>query len=145
MLLSYYYDSEGMLPYLASKIFGKTDKKRSFYLILWQVCVISSVLSAFVTNDTTAVVLTPIFVNAHIKQGRAKEEILPLLLAIATSYNISSAATIFGNPQNAFIASSAGVSLLDTLIIVLPSAAVGLALNIVMLYGFCVLNMYWNM
>ena len=69
---------------------------------------------------------------------------MPLLLAIATSCNIGSAATIFGNPQNAFIASSAGVSLLDALVTLLPSAAVGLALNIVMLYAFYVLNLYWH-
>ena len=50
MLLSYYYDREGMLPYLASKIFGKADRKRSFYSILWQVCVLFGVLSAFITN-----------------------------------------------------------------------------------------------
>lgn len=91
---------------------------------------LSGVLSVFITNDATAVVLTPIFVNSHIKQGRRKEEILPLLLAIATSCNIGSAATIFGNPQNAFIASSAGVSLLEALIILLLSAAVSLLLNI---------------
>ena len=144
MLLSYYYDREGMLPFLATKIFGKLNQDRSFFSILWQVCVLSGVLSAFITNDATAVVLTPIFVNAHIKQGRRKEEILPLLLAIATSCNIGSAATIFGNPQNAFIASSAGVSLLEALIILLPSAAVGLLLNIALLYGFYMINVWWH-
>ena len=144
MLLSYYFDREGILPYLARKIFGKSNQDRSFLFILWQVCLLSGVLSAFVTNDATAVVLTPIFINAHIKHGRAKEEILPLLLAIATSCNIGSAATIFGNPQNAFIASSAGVSLLEALIVLLPSAAVGLLLNTVLLYGFYALNLFWN-
>ena len=143
MLLSYYYDREGMLPFLATKIFGNSDKDHSFFFILWQVCVLSGVLSAFITNDATAVVLTPIFINAHIKQSRRKEEILPLLLAIATSCNIGSAATIFGNPQNAFIASSAGVSLLEALIILLPSATVGLLLNIALLYGFYMLNVWW--
>lgn len=143
MLLSYYFDREGMLPFLATKIFGKLNQKRSFFFILWQVCLLSGVLSAFITNDATAVVLTPIFINAHIKQDRAAEEVLPLLLAIATSCNIGSAATIFGNPQNAYIASSAGVSLLEALIILLPSAAVGLLLNTVLLYGFYILNIYW--
>ena len=143
MLLSYYYDREGMLPFLATKIFGKSKQDRSFFCILWQVCVLSGVLSAFITNDATAVVLTPIFINAHIEQGRRKEEILPLLLAIATSCNIGSAATIFGNPQNAFIASSAGVSLLEALITLLPSATVGLLLNIALLYGFYMLNVWW--
>lgn len=94
MLLSYYFNREGMLPYLTSKIFGKSSQNRSFFFILWQVCLLSGVLSAFITNDATAVVLTPIFITAHIKQGRAKEEVLPLLLAIATSCNIGSAATL---------------------------------------------------
>lgn len=144
MMLSYYYDREGMLPFLATKIFGKSNQDHSFFYILWQVCLLSGVLSAFITNDATAVVLTPIFINAHIRQGRAKEEVLPLLLAIATSCNIGSAATIFGNPQNAFIASSAGVSLLEALVILLPSATVGLLLNTALLYAFYVLNIYWH-
>ena len=144
MLLSYYFDREGMLPFLARKIFGKSSQNRSFFFILWQVCLLSGVLSAFITNDATAVVLTPIFINAHIKHSRAKEEVLPLLLAIATSCNIGSAATIFGNPQNAFIASSAGVSLLEALIVLLPSAAVGLLLNTGFLYEFYALNIYWH-
>ena len=144
MLLSYYFDREGMLPFLARKIFGKSSQNRSFFFILWQVCLLSGLLSAFITNDATAVVLTPIFVNAHIKHSRAKEEVLPLLLAIATSCNIGSAATIFGNPQNAFIASSAGVSLLEALIVLLPSAAVGLLLNTALLYAFYALNIYWH-
>ena len=66
---------------------------------------------------------------------------MPLLLAIAMSCNIGSAATIFGNPQNAFIA---GVSLLEALIVLLPLAAVGLLLNTALLYGFYALNMYWH-
>ena len=144
MLLSYYFDREGMLPFLARKIFGKSSQNRSFFFILWQVCLLCGVLSAFITNDATAVVLTPIFINAHINHGRAKEEVLPLLLAIATSCNIGSAATIFGNPQNAFIASSAGVSLLEALIVLLPSAAVGLLLNTALLYGFYALNIFWH-
>jgi len=39
-----------------------------------------------ITNDATAVVLTPIFINGLIKQGsyRGKEEILPLLPHLAT-------------------------------------------------------------
>lgn len=58
--------------------------------------------------------------------------------------NIGSAATTFGNPQNTFIASSAGVSLLEALIILLPSAAVGLLLNIAVLYGFYMINVWWH-
>lgn len=34
MLLSYYFDQEGMLPFLARKIFGKSSQNCSFFFIL---------------------------------------------------------------------------------------------------------------
>ena len=133
MLISYYFDREGILRLVALKIFG--DKK-PFKTVLWKVCVLSAVMSAFVTNDATCLVITPLLLNEFIKQGRDRRELLPLCLGIATSANIGSAATIFGNPQNAFIASSAGVSLLEFFMALLPAAVIGMVASVIMLYGF---------
>ena len=98
------------------------------------VCILSAVLSALITSDATCVVITPLLLKEHIRQGRPKNEIGSLLLSIATSANIGSASTFFGNPQNAFIASQASLSLLIFFITSLPAAIIGLAINIGLLY-----------
>ena len=135
MLLSYYYDREGLLRIAALWIFGT---KKPFKNVLWKVCVLSAVLSAIITNDATCLVITPLIVNEHQKQARSIKELPPLLLGIATSANIGSAATFFGNPQNAFIAahSDGNVSLLTFFATSLPAAILGMVLSIAMLYGF---------
>lgn len=131
MLLSYYFDREGLLRLVALWIFGKN---KPFRTILWKVCVCSGLLAAFITNDATSLVMTPLLLGEFIKQGRHKRELLPLCLGIATCANIGSAATVFGNPQNAFIASAAGVALIDFFIALLPAAILGVAANIGLLH-----------
>ena len=131
MILSYYYDREGILRIASLWIIG--DNK-PFRTILWKICLLSAALSAFITNDAACLVITPLILSEFVKKKRNKKELLPLCLGIATSANIGSAATIFGNPQNAFIASVTGVSLLDFIIAELPSALVGLALSIGLLH-----------
>ena len=97
-------------------------------------CLLSAVLSAFVTNDANCLVVTPLVISQFQKMGRSHRELLPLCLGIATSANIGSAATIFGNPQNAFIASAAGVSLLNFFIALLPAALIGTVVGTLLLY-----------
>ncbi|XP_003386169.1 PREDICTED: putative transporter arsB [Amphimedon queenslandica] len=134
MILSYYFDREGLLRLVSLWIFGHGNKP--FHAILWKVCILSAALSAFVTNDATCLVVTPLLLSAFCKQGRNRKELLPLCLGIATSANIGSAATVFGNPQNAFIASAAGVALIDFFIAELPAALIGTAVSIGLLYIF---------
>ncbi len=131
MLLSYYYDREGLLQTATLWIFGK-DK--AFKHVLWKVCFCSAILSAIITNDATCLVVTPLLIMEHTQQGRSRAEIPPLLLGIATSANIGSAATFFGNPQNAFIAANAEVSLLTFFVTSLPAAILGMGLSVGLLY-----------
>ncbi|XP_062523595.1 uncharacterized protein LOC134198252 [Corticium candelabrum] len=131
MILSYFFEREGILQALLIKSF-KSDQP--FTKILWKVCVMSGVLDASVTNDAACVILTPLLLEEHQKQGRSHRELLPFCLAIATSANIGSAATVFGNPQNAYIASKAHVNLSTFFKAILPTAAVGVAINIGLLY-----------
>ena len=135
MMLSFYFDREGLLRIVSLWIFGKDSNKR-FYTILWKVCLLSAGLSAFITNDATCLVVTPLLLSEFCKQGRDRKELLPLCLGIATCANIGSAATVFGNPQNAFIASAAGVALLDFFIAELPAALIGIGIGIGLLYIF---------
>ena len=133
MLLSYYYDREGLLRIVALWIFGSN---RPFKHVLWKICALSAILSAIITNDATCLVITPLLVNEHMKQKRSEKELPPLLLGIATSANIGSAATFFGNPQNAVIAANSRgkVSLITFFATSLPAAILGLVLSILILY-----------
>ena len=133
MMISYYFDREGVLRLISLWIFGR---KKPFKHILWRVCLLSAFMSALITNDATCLVITPLLLLEFEKQGRSKREILPLCLGIATSANIGSAATIFGNPQNAFIASAAKVSLLEFFMALLPASIIGMFVSVAMLYGF---------
>ena len=137
MMLSYYYDREGLLRVVMLKIFGQN---KPFHSILWKVCLMSALLASFITNDATCLVVTPLILTEFVKQGRDSKELLPLCLGIATSANIGSAATIFGNPQNAFIASNAGISLLQFFIAELPAAILGIILNIGIIYLFVLIR-----
>lgn len=133
MLLSYYYEREGLLQIVALSIFGKN---KPFKHILWKVCVLTACMAAIITNDATSLVVAPLILNEHLKQGRSKKELAPLLIGIAVCANVGSAATFFGNPQNAYIASESKNTL--TLLIffqtTLPAAACGVLVTIGMLY-----------
>ena len=133
MLISYYFDREGLLRQVALIIFGKSQDT-PLRFILWKVCLLAAVLAAFITNDATSLVLSPLLFREFVKQKRPKREYLPLALGIATSANIGSASTVFGNPQNAFIASAGNVALISFLITLLPAALIGICLSIGLLH-----------
>jgi Na+/H+ antiporter NhaD/arsenite permease-like protein len=90
------------------------------------VVVASGSLSALFLNDTICVAFTPLILElAAIRRHRP----LPYLLALATSSNIGSVATIVGNPQNILIGSVSGISPLRFSAVLAPVAAVGLAID----------------
>ena len=131
MTMSYYFDREGLLRMVALYIFGEGKPMKA---VLWRVCLLAGLMAAFITNDATALVLSPLLFKEFIRQGRPKRELLPLALGIATSANIGSASTVFGNPQNAFISSAANIPLIDFFTALLPAAILGLAISIGMLH-----------
>ena len=94
--------------------------------LLLYVTVASGILSALLVNDTICLLLTPLVV-AVIRRG--KLPLLPYLIALATSANIGSVATLVGNPQNMIIGHLSGISFREFSRALLPAAVVGLAIN----------------
>ena len=88
-------------------------------------------LSAVFVNDIVRLVMVP-FVLTVTKRMRIGP--LPYLLAVATSSNIGSVATITGNPQNMLIGSFSRISYRDFFLHLGPVALVGLFLNWAVLY-----------
>ena len=102
--------------------------------LLLYVKLTSGTLSALLVNDTICLMLTPLVV-AVIRRG--KLPLLPYLVALATSANIGSVATLVGNPQNMIIGHFSHISFPEFSRSLLPAAAVGLAINFFILrFGF---------
>lgn len=134
MMLSHYFDREGVLQFVALRVLGRRGS--SFRSVLWKVCFATGCLAALITNDAACLVITPLLLTEHKRQKRNQKELWPLCLAVATSANIGSAATFFSNPQNAFIASAANTSLSQFLVSLFPAALLGLLLNTAFLYVY---------
>ena len=98
--------------------------------LLGMVILSSGVLSAFLVNDTICLVMTPLVLDLV---TRLKRNPIPYLLAIATSSNIGSVATITGNPQNIIIGSLSRIPYGDFAAALVPIAVVGLMISAVLI------------
>ena len=131
MLVSAYLYLAHFFEWAAGVIleFSQTPQRLLLYLTLT-----SGILSALLVNDTICLMLTPLVI-AVIRRG--KLPLLPYLLALATSANIGSVATLVGNPQNMMIGHFSGISFSEFLRSLAPAAIAGLAINFVILhFGF---------
>lgn len=86
----------------------------------------SGLLAALITNDAVCVLGAPVVVRLIRRHSLPP---LPFLLALATSANTGSVATLVGNPQNMLCAMFGGLSYAQHLAAVGPIALLGLALN----------------
>jgi Na+/H+ antiporter NhaD/arsenite permease-like protein len=94
--------------------------------LLPTVIFITGLLSAFFVNDIICLVMVPFALLATRRMGMKP---LPYLLAVATSANIGSVATITGNPQNMLIGSFSGLTYRYFLWHLGPVALIGLGLD----------------
>jgi Na+/H+ antiporter NhaD/arsenite permease-like protein len=109
--------------------FSQTPQRLLVYLTLT-----SGILSALLVDDTTCLMLTPLVV-AVIRRG--KLPLLPFLIALATSANIGSVATLVGNPQNMIIGHFSRIPFSEFARSLAPAAIVGLAINFgIVSFGF---------
>lgn len=87
---------------------------------------VSGVLSALFVNDTVCLALTPLVLEVAAATGvRAT----PYLVALATSSNIGSLATLTGNPQNMLVGLASGIPYARFFAAQAPVAALGLAVD----------------
>jgi Na+/H+ antiporter NhaD/arsenite permease-like protein len=105
--------------------FARTPERLLLYVTLT-----SGILSALLVNDTICLMLTPLLI-AVIRRG--KLPMLPYLIALATSENIGSVATLVGNPQNMIIGHFSHIPFAQFSRTLAPAAILGLAINFVIL------------
>jgi len=99
MLLTGYLSRAGFFEWAAVRVLSAC---RTPCQLLLTLSAFAAVLSAFLVNDTVCIFLTPVVVATCLKAGLPMG---PYLIALATSANIGSAATLVGNPQNMIIGS----------------------------------------
>src|SRR6266849_8515069 len=123
MIISAYLYLAHFFEWVADAVleFSRTPERLLLYLTLT-----SGILSALLVNDTICLMLTPLVI-AVIRRG--KLPLLPYLIALATSANIGSVATLVGNPQNMIIGHFSHISFPEFSRALLPAAIVGLAIN----------------
>ena len=105
-------DKSGMLRLVAIKMLSKASSLDSLLMIF---VVGMGILSAFLVNDTIALLGIPLIVYIS-KQVGIKP--LVLLLSLAFGISVGSTMTPIGNPQNLLIAIQSGISLPFTTFIV---------------------------
>ena len=131
MLISAYLYLAHFFEWAADVVlkFSHTPQRLLLFLTL-----ISGILSALLVNDTICLMLTPLVV-AVIRRG--KLPLLPFLIALATSANIGSVATLVGNPQNMIIGHFSRIPFSEFARSLAPAALVGLAINFgIVSFGF---------
>jgi arsenical pump membrane protein len=110
MLLSELGKANGVFDWLANVAvtWANRSERRLFFLIY----AVGTLVTIFMSNDATAVVLTPAVLSAV---KRAKAEPLPYLLSCALIANAASFVLPISNPANLVVFHSAMPSLLDWL------------------------------
>ncbi|MEN9212153.1 MAG: anion transporter [Thermostichus sp. DG02_4_bins_136] len=104
---------------------------RSPFGLLLMLVVGSGLLSAFLLNDTLALVFTPLTLQVTTVLGLNP---IPYLLGLAAATNLGSVATLSGNPQNILIGSFSGIGYLEFAGRMTPIALVGLLLEVGLLW-----------
>src|SRR2546428_1226066 len=125
MLLVAGLDACGFFNYLSHLI---ARRARTQAELLAALMVVAAVLSALVLNDTIALLMTPIVVQAC----QAMElDPVPFLVGEGIAVNVGSVATEIGNPQNAYIGIRSGIPFTEYALVMAPITAVCLAISIV--------------
>ena len=131
MLISAYLYLAHFFEWAADVVldYSRTPQRLLLYLTLT-----SGILSALLVNDTICLMLTPLVV---VVIRRGKLPLLPYLIALATSANVGSVATLVGNPQNMIIGHFSRIPFAHFSQSLAPAAVVGLAINFgIVSFGF---------
>ncbi len=122
MVLNINLRLSGFFKIITSKIisFAKTPKQ-----LLALIIFSSGLLSALFLNDTIVIMFTPLILSVVLS---LKRNPIPYLVALATSANVGSVATIVGNPQNMIIGIFSKISFTQFAIKLTPIALIGLTI-----------------
>lgn len=122
MMLSAHAEKAGVARILAAALSGVEGRA-----LLLRISFITFIASAFFTNDTACILLTPIIVRAA-RASRLRPR--AALICTALAANTGSACSPIGNPQNMLIALAGGLSFATFLRTILFASILGLGVNV---------------
>lgn len=105
----------GVFEYLA--IFAAKKSKGDPWKILLSLCIITAVISAFLDNVTTVLLMAPMI---FIITETLELDPIPFLIPIVIASNMGGTATLIGDPPNIMIGSKAGLDFIDFLVNLTP-------------------------
>ncbi len=130
MLLTVYLEDSGFFEKIARNVLFISKTPQDLLIVI---SVLAAFMSAFLVNDTACLFLTPVVV---VLCQRGKLPLGPYLIALATSANIGSAATLVGNPQNMIIGSVSKIPFIEFIAYAGPAALCSLLVNIALLLWY---------
>ena len=117
----------GLFECLGAIIIRRVDSARSLLAVI---ILSTGLMSAVAINDIVCLLFTPVVLLIC---RQLKISALPHLIAVATSSNVGSAATLLGNPQNILVGSLSGLDLASYLLSVFPIVVLGLLITYIVL------------
>lgn len=114
------------MEYISVRLLSKCNRTRPLAIIL---CLLTYFASMLLTNDVALIAFVPFTILLFERKPRV---LLPALTLQTVSANIGSMVTPFGNPQNIYIFSNGSFSAAEFFAITVPTAAMGLALTLLM-------------
>ncbi|HSK49138.1 MAG TPA: ArsB/NhaD family transporter [Solirubrobacterales bacterium] len=129
MILVYLTQQTGVYDYMAIRA-GQLSGGRSFAVTM-SLAGITAVLSAFLDNLTTILLIAPI---TFLLADALDIEAVPLLIIEVIASNIGGTATLIGDPPNIIIAGATGLSFNEFIVNLAPIVVVTFAVVIPLLY-----------
>ena len=131
MILVRITEETGLYNYLAIRA-GQFSKGRPFALVV-SLAVATAVLSAFLDNLTTILLVVPI---TFLLADALDIDPIPLIVIEVIASNIGGTATLIGDPPNIMIAGATDLSFMDFIVNLAPVAAVAFVVVTAALYLF---------
>ncbi len=122
MVLNAHLELAGFFEWVAAFIIARASSPR--VLLAW-IVLASGILAALFMNDTVVLMFTPLVLQITLA---LKRNPIPYLIALATSANIGSVATITGNPQNILIGTTLRIPFTHFMLQLAPVALMGLGI-----------------
>ncbi|WP_370552539.1 SLC13 family permease [Conexibacter sp. CPCC 206217] len=122
-------EATGLYTYIAIRA-GQLSRGRPFLLVV-ALAIPTAVLSAFLDNLTTILLMVPI---TFLLADAFDIDPIPLILIEVMACNIGGTATLIGDPPNIMIASATGLSFMDFVLNVAPIAYFTAAVVVCLLY-----------
>lgn len=113
------FKSIGIFDRMAAVLLKRTGNIRTLFFVMVSLCFVSSMI---ITNDVALITFVPLTIIIFDNQSAAvKEKWLVKLVALETiSANLGSMLTPIGNPQNLYLYTKSGMSIISFILTMLP-------------------------